>query len=173
MTNAIQTGDFTVIDTETTGLSCKKNEIIEIGAVKFRNWEVADTYDVLIKPKAYIPSYITSITGISNQMVRNSPYFEDVLGEFMSFLESDDIVGHNLTFDLNFLSSSGAPMYTSGFEFHDTLKIARRRLIKGIDVPCHSLGALCEHFRIENAHAHRACDDAKATGELFIKLLEM
>jgi len=100
MTDAINTGNFTVIDTETTGLSPKKNEIIEIGAVKFRNWEVSEKYDVLIKPKSYIPSFITSLTGISNEMVKSSPYFEDILDEFMAFVGDDDIVGQGHCFAL-------------------------------------------------------------------------
>lgn len=170
MTDAIHSGNYTAIDTETTGLDCRSCEIIEVGAVRFRSWTPVRELDILIKPKSRIPSFITSLTGITNEMVEDQPRFDDIVEQLMAFVGEDDIVGHNLTFDLNFLSSQGVPVYTSGYEFHDTMKIARKNLKKGQDIENHRLGTLCDYYGIDNLHAHRACDDANATGILFKKL---
>ena len=171
MTDALSTGDFTAIDTETTGLSCAKCRIIEVGAVKFRNWQPVAVFSKLIKPGGHIPYYITELTGISDSMVEDSPSFPEISDELAAFFDSDDIVGHNLTFDLNFLSSEGFPVYTSGYEFVDTLKIARRKLKKGTDIENHSLSTLCEYYGIDQKVHHRALGDAEAAGILLKKLM--
>lgn len=171
MTDALNTGNFTVIDTETTGLSWQTCEVIEIGAVRFRDWKPVEEYDVLLKPKARIPYFITNLTGITNEMVKYSPSLADVTEQFLEFLGEDDIVGHNLSFDLNFLSSGGVPMYSMDFVFHDTMKIGRKKLKKGEVIQNHQLATLCEFFGIENSRAHRAADDARATGKVFKRLV--
>ena len=171
MSDAKLTGNFTVIDTETTGLSPRTCEIIEVGAVRFRDFEPVAEYGTLVRPHSYIPSNISSLTGITNQMVKDCPYFEDIADDFMSFIGNDDVVGHNLTFDLNFLSSGGMPIFTSGNEFIDTLKLSRRLLQKGVDIENHRLSTVCDFFGIDLTNAHRAVDDAMAAGILFKKLI--
>lgn len=171
MTDAKNTGNFTAIDTETTGLSWSKCEVIEVGAVRFRDWKPVETYNTLVKPHGSIPSVISELTGITHDMVKDKPYFEDVVDAFMAFLGEDDIVGHNLSFDLNFLSACGAPMYTSGFTFLDTLKLSRERFVKGVDIENHRLCTMCSYYGIEIEHSHRASDDALASGVLFGKLI--
>lgn len=170
MTDAIHSGNFTSIDTETTGLNCSSCEVIEIGAVRFRNWVPVKELDILIKPKNRIPYFITNLTGISNEMVKDQPCFCEIIDQFLDFVGEDDIVGHNLSFDLKFLSTGGIPVYTSGFEFHDTMKLARKNIKRGVDIENHKLGTLCDYYGIELRHAHRACDDAAATGILFKKI---
>ena len=77
---------FTAFDTETTGLSSKYEKIIEIGAVKFDKNGIIDTYSVLINPEKVISSNITSITGITNQMVCNCPTFSEITPSFLNFI---------------------------------------------------------------------------------------
>lgn len=99
------------VDTETTGLNCMQNEIIEVGAVRFRSWEPVAEFNTLIRPRCHIPYNITCLTGISDAMVAGKPRFAEIIDDLMSFIGDDDIVGHNVCFDLGFLSHGGAPVY--------------------------------------------------------------
>lgn len=74
--------DFTVIDIETTGLSCEKNEIIELSAIRVRNGIITDKFSSLVKPNGHINSFIKNLTGISNEMVENAPDITSVLPDF-------------------------------------------------------------------------------------------
>lgn len=172
MTDAVNTGNYVALDTETTGLCPGVNEVIEIGIVRFRDWQPVKEYDILIKPYSPIPAFITNLTGISNEMVETSPGIKDVIEDFMFFIGEDDVVGHNLSFDLNFLAASGAPIKDSDLVFHDTMKIARKKLKKGVEVDNHKLCTMCDYYGIEIRNAHRAADDARATGKLFKKLVK-
>mgnify|MGYP003594687214 CR=1 FL=1 len=62
--------DYVIIDIETTGFSPRNCEIIEIGAVKVRDNKITSVFQMLIKPKNPISSYITNLTGITNPRVR-------------------------------------------------------------------------------------------------------
>ena len=86
--------DFTVIDIETTGLSCEKNEIIELSAIRVRNGIITDKFSSLVKPNGHINSFIKNLTGISNEMVENAPDITSVLPEFMEFISQDVLLGH-------------------------------------------------------------------------------
>lgn len=97
--------DYCVLDTETTGLSAYYDEVIEIGILKVRSGDVIDRYEQLIRPKYEIGGFITSLTGIMNEMVADKPLIEDVKGEVPAFLRNDIIVGHNTSFDVRFLAA--------------------------------------------------------------------
>ena len=77
--NYTEINDFVALDIETTGLSAKYNEIINMGAIRFRNNVPVDNFEMFIKPDKPIPTFITGITGISNHMVRNAPAIDEVL----------------------------------------------------------------------------------------------
>lgn len=172
MSQSELTGNYVAVDTETTGLNCMQNEIIEVGAVRFRNWEPVAEFNTLIRPRCHIPYNITCLTGISDAMVAGKPRFAEIIDDLMSFIGDDDIVGHSVCFDLGFLSHGGAPVYTSGNQSVDTVRLARRLLKKGTDVENHSLGTMCRYYGIINENAHRACDDARAAGILYKCLME-
>lgn len=70
---------FVALDVETTGLSPITNELIEVSAIKYKGNKKIDTFSTLIKPKVEIPYYITKITGITNDMVKNAPEIEEVM----------------------------------------------------------------------------------------------
>lgn len=163
-------GDFVAIDTETTGIICSRDALLEVGAVRFRGWVPVDEYDQLVDPKIPIPAYITRINGIDDSMVAGQPEFYQIIDDLMAFIGADSIVGHNLNFDLNFLASHGAPIKDIPNHKIDTLTMARRKLGRGVDVEDHKLCTLCEHFGIVNEQEHRAATDAKATGLLLKKL---
>jgi len=70
--------DYCVLDTETTGFSVYYNEVIEIGILRVRNNEIVDKYETLIKPEIEIDEYITALTGISNDMVKDKPKISEI-----------------------------------------------------------------------------------------------
>lgn len=163
---------YVVVDTETTGTQPLNSDIIEIGAVYIENNKIKDTFKRLVKPEQIISPYITSITGITNEMVAKAEPIEKIMPEFINFCKNAPLIGHNLiVFDYRMLKVKATRL---GYEFDksalDTLIIARKMLA---DLPSRKLKDLCEHYQISLLNAHRAYDDAYATYELFIKLKEV
>ncbi len=163
--------ELIVLDLETTGSQPVKDEIIEIGAVKTVKGEIVDVFSALVQPRSEIPEYIEMLTGISNDMVANSPYIEEVLPKFLKFCKDDVIVGHNVAlFDYRMLKVKANKQ---GYAFEkraiDTLILSRKFLA---DLPSRRLGDLCQYYKIDLSSAHRAFHDAKATHELLQHLIK-
>ena len=160
--------NYVCLDLETTGLDAKKNKILEIGAVKIRNFEVVDTFSSLINPGVWVDEKITEITGITNEMVEKMPYIDEILPKFIEFCENDVIIGHNLLFDYSFLKRNAINRNLT-FEHLtlDTLKIARKYLGH---LESRGLEFLCKHYEIEDNNHHRAYNDALVTHKLYQKL---
>jgi DNA polymerase-3 subunit alpha (Gram-positive type) len=157
--------EYVCVDLETTGLSPKENEIIEIGAVRVINNEVVEVFSELIRPSVSIPSRITMITGISNSMVKNKDDITKVLPRFIKFLGGLPIIAHNINFDYGFLLEKASKQkITLDCMGVDTLRIARGLMQ---ELSSKSLASLCEHYNVINANAHRASDDAIATVKIF------
>ena len=149
--------DFTVIDIETTGLSCEKNEIIELSAIRVRNGIITDKFSSLVKPNGHINSFIKNLTGISNEMVENAPDITSVLPEFMEFISQDVLLGHNISFDLRFKK-----------EFFnqklDTMRLSRKYMTH---LPSHRLKTVAEYFNVSTKGHHRALNDCLITYEIY------
>ncbi|OYW79101.1 MAG: hypothetical protein B7Z26_08625, partial [Asticcacaulis sp. 32-58-5] len=90
---------YVVVDVETTGGRSAYERVTEIGAVKVRGGEVIDVWQSLINPKRPIPAFITELTGITNDMVRDAPTFEAVADAFAAFIDGAIFVAHNVNFD--------------------------------------------------------------------------
>jgi DNA polymerase III epsilon subunit family exonuclease len=90
---------FVIVDLETTGLSPYKHAITEIAAVRFDGNEIIGEFQSLVDPERHIPSFITKLTGISNDMVEGSPTICEILPDFLKFLGDDIFVAHNARFD--------------------------------------------------------------------------
>lgn len=157
--------DYIALDLETTGLSIVTDQIIEIGALKVQDGKVVDRFMEFLKPDQPISSFITGITGITNEMVKDARNTESIIHDFIDFCEDYVLIGHNLMFDYKFCKMC-AMKYGYSFERKgiDTLKIARK-VHKDFESKC--LGALCEHYGITNNSAHRAYHDALATAKLY------
>ena len=91
------------LDIETTGLDPDKEAVIEIGAVRFKGHRVEAEFNTLIHPGRRIPPFITQLTGITDQMILQSPSIQEVLPGLSSFAGGAPILGHNVRFDLGFL----------------------------------------------------------------------
>jgi len=163
---------FCVIDLETTGGSAASCAITEVGAVKLRGGECLATFQTLVNPGQAIPPNITVLTGITQSMVVPAPRIETVIPALLEFIGDAVVVGHNVRFDVSFvqaaLERSGRPPLTN--RTVDTVALARRLVRE--EVPNCKLGTLARCFRLAHQPAHRALDDALATGDLLHLLLE-
>lgn len=164
-----ETDSFVVFDLETTGFSARNDKIIEIGAVKIKNGEFVSDYNVLINPERSIPEEVVNLTGIDDGMLVGKPKFEDIKDEFYEFIGDSILVAHNAVFDMGFLKNNFEKFgYNFDFPYIDTLELSR------IFYPTrrsHSLGKMAKYLGVSLENAHRAVDDAKATAEIFLKLL--
>ena len=153
--------DYCVLDTETTGLSSYYNEIIEIGILKVRDNKIVDRYSQLIKPKYEIDSFITSLTGITNEMVKDMPAIDFVMNDVLSFIGMDVIIGHNTSFDIRFLNA-GFNIELDN-KYMDTMQFARKLFP---ELEHHRLSDLTSFLGLSN-NEHRSISDCIATKELY------
>ena len=164
-------GEFVVFDIETTGLKPGVDAITEIGAVKIKGREITDRFQTFVNPKRPIPKNITELTGISDDMVATAPVIASAIKDFYAFCEGAVLVAHNASFDTSFIKAEAK---NAGLEFDytyvDTLELARCTVT---GTKNYKLDTLCKHFGVRLANHHRAIDDAAATGEVFLKLLEL
>ena len=160
---------YIVLDIETTGLSRDKHKITEIAAIKVNSNKIIDKFETLINPQVNIPSFITSLTGISNSMVKNSPIIEEILPNFLRFVKQDPLIAHCASFDYNFLNHNSELHLSSRLQ---NPKICTRKLSRRlVNLESYRLSSLCNHFNIINSQAHRAMADVQATNQVFTKLL--
>ena len=92
--------NYVAFDIETTGLNPKYDKIIEIGAVRVRNGEPADTFSTFINPAKGLPARIVELTGIHDADVADAPYIDEILDVFLAFVGDDVLLGHNILFDI-------------------------------------------------------------------------
>ena len=149
---------FTIIDIETTGLSKYTDKITEIAAAKYSNGKLVNSFQTLVNPQVEIPRFITKLTGIDNELVKNAPTIDQALPKFIDFLGDDVFVAHNATFDFGFLEHNLKIHHNKCIHNHTlcTRKLANRLLP---ELPRKRLQDLCERFEVTNSQAHRALGD--------------
>lgn len=159
-------GEFIAFDLETTGLDPASDEIIEIGIARFQNGQITAQYQSLVKPSIPIPTEITHLTGIHPEDVEDAPQISAILSELISFFGDTPVIAHNAQFDVSFMSK---------FDMLDSNPVIDTFELASIVLPSaprYSLSSLTTTMGIELEHAHRAFDDAVATGYLYWKLWE-
>ncbi|MBL4694475.1 3'-5' exoribonuclease [Candidatus Gracilibacteria bacterium] len=157
---------FISLDLETTGFHPEKDRIIEFGAIKFDRNGDHESLQILINPGIPIPTIVTHITNINDETVKNAKSFEEVKEEIIDFIGDLPIVGHNISFDTNFLRAQDIDLTNKEY---DTFRLASV-LLPG--VPSYSLEILSRVFDLQHEEKHRALDDAIAAKELFSGLLK-
>lgn len=161
---------FSIIDIETTGNSYKFGKITEIAIYQHNGQEVTDSYSTLINPEMDIPYFITELTGIDNNMIKDAPKFYEVAKIIVEMTMGRTFVAHNASFDYKFIKEEFARLgYNYDRKTMCTVKLSRKLL------PGHgsySLGKLCADLGIEIDGRHRAAGDALATVKLFDILLK-
>lgn len=161
---------YAIVDIETTGGTAFENRIIEIGIIKHNGQETVEKFHTLINPRVGIPSFIRALTGISDEMLINAPFFEDVAARIDEITKDCVFVAHNVNFDYSFLRKEFARL---NLDFQRkracTIRLSRS-LFPGL--PSYSLGRLCTSLNIPIYNKHRAMGDAQATSILFKRLLD-
>ena len=169
-------GTFTAIDVETTGIEPEKERVIEWGAARFVEGRVESVFQTLVDPGKPLPAEITGLTGITDKDLQGASNFAQAYSEFSRFWMPSPIVGHHLDFDLDFLRESirrhvpatKSPVF-HGRPVYDTAQLARALLPSEIG---YGLTALVRTRKIHRPRAHRALEDATATGWLFLMLVK-
>ena len=157
---------YVALDLETTGLNHDVDAIIEVGAVKFQGRKVLESFQTLVNPYRDLPRFIQALTGISQKNVDRAPPFAAVAGDLSDFIGPLPVVGHNISFDLNFLSRHGVQLTNDSY---DTWDLASMLLPYSME---YSLASLGGDFGADHTRPHRALSDAQATHQVFLALIE-
>ena len=162
---------FVVFDLETTGLSSARDQICELGAVRVRALELADSFQSLVDPRVALPEPIARLTGLREEELRGAPGIGHVLERFLAFAGDDLLVAHNARFDQRFLEQqllvrhgrrlSEPPLCTAALA-RRLLEGRRRRV---------GLASLANFFGVGTEPCHRALPDAEATAEILVHLI--
>ncbi|HEX7774455.1 MAG TPA: exonuclease domain-containing protein [Pyrinomonadaceae bacterium] len=163
--------DFVVVDVEATGAKTPPNRLIELGAYRIRGGRIVDKFLSLVNPEIPIPRFVASLTGISNDMVKNAPVFAEVAPQWLDFVSDSVLVAHNAPFDTSFLNHEISRVYANHRMVNPhlcTVRLSRRAFP---DLSNHRLETIAQHFSIPIASRHRAGSDALATAEIFLVLL--
>ena len=161
-----------MVDVETTGGSPRHgHRVTEVAAVCVVGGRVERTYSTLVNPERRIPAMITSLTGITDEMVRGAPRFHEVAEELGEVLQGRVFVAHNAAFDWGFLCSELERCVGSALSGRQlcTVRLARKLLPQ---LPSRSLDSLAHYFGLEIEARHRALDDAVATAHVLLRLLD-
>ena len=157
---------YVSLDLETTGLDSERDTILEIGAVRFRGNEVLETFETFVNPGRAIPDHIQRLTGIHPRQVERAPAFPLISPDFAEFLGLHPVIGHNIQFDLRFLSSHGLNVANAAYDTMDLATVflpSSRR---------YTLKHLSDQFGVELRN-HRALDDAIGCMEIFVRLMRL
>ena len=164
--------DYVLFDIETTGLSPDSDEVVELSALKVNNDEVIDEFSTLVNPGIHIPDISSSITGITDDMVKDAPKMDQVIKDFKQFIGNSVLMGHNIKrFDLNFIQRDAVRYLGKELsnDSVDTLYIANRYLP---DLESRSLESLSYHYGISYDGAHRALADCHINKKVYDCLLK-
>ncbi len=160
---------YTIVDIETTGNGTQGNRITEISIFKFDGENIVDEFTSLVNPECEIPFYITRLTGIDGNMVRQAPKLADIAQNILEITEGAIFIAHSVNFDYNVIRNEFKSL---GLSFVKkklcTVRLARK-LVPGLN--SYSLGKLCSSLNIPLTNRHRARGDAHATVLLFQQLL--
>lgn len=155
------------IDLEMTSARSEAQEVIEIAAVKFSGDRVLDTWTTLVRPQAALPYTIQVLTGIDPADLARAPELKDVADQFKSFVGDDPLVAHSVGMDVGCLRRQGVVLENLQY---DTFELASILLPQ---LSSYSLASLASHFEIAFPQQHRAEQDALATQQLFLRLMEI
>jgi predicted DnaQ family exonuclease/DinG family helicase len=176
-------GTFVVLDFETTGLDPEKEEIIEIGAIKFVNGEEAEIFDEMVNPGRPIPEFISRLTGIRDGDVANAQRIAEVIPRLEAFIGDASLVGQQVNFDASFLEYYYRKQHndfenwenqTQRFKYLDNFRVDTlfiARILKPF-LSSFKLAALAGHIGYDLGNAHRAIEDARAAGHVFLELID-
>ena len=161
--------EYVAFDLETTGLSSANDRIIEIGAVVMKNGEELDRFQTFLDPQRPLEKKIVELTGITDEMLKGAPKIEEVLPEFLKFVNGRVLVAHNSDFDTGFIRAAcarqGLPYtYTAA----DTLILSQNMLPQ---LNKFKLDIVSNALSLPDFNHHRAADDAVTCGLIMHRLM--
>ena len=166
---------FVVLDLETTGLNCaptsgNMDKIIEIGAYKVKDGVISESFTTFLNPQKKLSEEIINLTGITEEMVKDAPTYEQVMPDFFKFCDGSVLVGHNIAgFDFKFVDYYCAKLgYMMERRIIDTIPLSQELLF----LSNYKLNTVADKFGITFNH-HRAIDDAYVTAKIFIELIKI
>ncbi len=173
---------FSVLDTELTGLDERRDDIVSIGALHMHGGriELGTTFQELVKPSAVLDGRTVLVHGITPSELEAMPPIEGVLASFMDYVMGTVLVGHCIALDLAFLNRDARRAMGSRFRNPaiDTLSLfgwLRRRAADhpafGLETAGPSLFDLAAAFEIHVEAAHSAIGDAFVTAQLLQRFL--
>jgi DNA polymerase III subunit epsilon len=163
-----------VLDTETTGLDpLDGHRLVEVGCVELVNRiPSGQTFHVYFNPERGMPAEAFAVHGLSEEFLKDKPFFGEKADDLIAFLADAPLVIHNASFDLGFLNAeldrAGRPLIARE-RLVDTLLIARRKHPGGSN----RLDDLCLRYAIDNSRRtkHGALLDAELLAEVYVELI--
>lgn len=161
---------YAIVDIETTGGYATNNAITEVAIVLHDGNREVKRYETLVNPSMTIPRYVQSLTGITDEMVADAPYFAEIAPVLYEWLANATFVAHNVNFDYSFLKHQ---FKACGLDLN-CKKLCTVRLSRKVfpGAMSYSLGKICLHLGIPVSNRHRAGGDADATVLLFERILQ-
>ena len=160
---------YAIVDIETTGGSMKRDRIIEIAIAVYDGEKITDRFESLIQPGRSISGQITRLTGITNEMLVEAPYFYEVAKQVVQMTEDCIFVAHNSRFDYGFIKKAFESLgYTYTRKQLCTVRLSKMLLP---ELRRHSLDHLMQHYDIQVQNRHRAMTDVEVTATIFSNLL--
>lgn len=163
--------EYVCIDTETTGLDFQYCDLIELAAARVKDGQIVDTFSELVKPPHEIDEFIEKLTGITNEMLSTARSIKEVIPDYLDFCGDSVIVGHNVSFDVNFICAAAEE---NGLHFQndyvDEMRIARKLFP---NEEHHRLKDVAKYCCVEQEKKHRAGSDVETTVHCFEKMKGM
>jgi len=176
MDNTTSNSRQIVLDTETTGLEPSQgHRIIEIGCVEMINRRLTgNNYHQYIHPDREIDEGALAVHGISNEFLADKPRFDDIIADFIDYIDGAELIIHNAPFDVGFMDHEfrlAGTQFGSTSDYCkviDTLVMARK-MRPGKK---NNLDVLCNEFEVSNAHRelHGALLDAELLAEVYLRM---
>lgn len=168
---ALSSLSYAVVDVEATGGRLSGDRVTEVAVVEVRNGVATTVFETLINPQRAIPPWVSRLTNISWDMVKDAPTFPEVCDQLLGVLDGRVFVGHNVNFDWRFLSMEIERVTGRRLTGRRlcTVRMARR-MIPGLRR--RSLDYVSMHYGIEITRRHRAGGDAFATAQVLLRMLD-
>ena len=161
----LEEATYVVFDVETTGLSARYDQIIELAAVKMEDGEIVSEFQEFIDPGQPLSETTTNLTGITDDMVQGSKSEDEVLQAFQAFSEGTVLVAHNASFDMGFINTAYQRhgLGQADQPVIDTLELSR---MLHPNLKSHRLNTLAKRYDVALEHHHRAIYDSESTAKL-------
>ncbi len=168
----LRKSSYVVFDIETTGLSSTRDKIIEISAVKIENMQIVSQFSTFVNPEEKISEFTTELTSITDNDLVGAPKIDEAMPKFIEFCGDSILVAHNATFDIGhiYANMERLGIKEKVFPVIDTLNIAR--YFYNNELKKYNLKAVAKLFKVKLEQHHRATDDAMATAQVFIQMLQ-